>query len=973
MNRFLSRTVLFLLTTGMYATSIASTLLDIHFSETEGFTDGAAIHAVEGFDAQTGWIANDTTNSGYASYDGGWQRARNLTDYTMEIGGSVQIQTTLRLSSAAWSDSDVYKIGFAINTENAGGATPSIGSQIHANNDGSYWFGNAEHDAQRIQIPAGDASDWITFVQTITRSATSNQFTGSVSAYNLTDRVNLGTAEPWTQTTDDGSWGGTMNPGFRGTGTPGITLDIDRWIVKTIAPPTDVTATIDLTRRRSIGGITSLDRETWFGTYHETGYGSKVIDGKAIDEWIYEEGRMWPSRGTIGYGSFAEDPARPSYIDPAAISNLTGALSRYVTANAYDPDHKTVFSGRGHGDYPDYMCWPTTLTHGVNTVSNHVAHGEAVVRTFDRITELGGLLPTWYEVTNESSIQSNFGWHWDSDAWDKLAEYHNAVADAMNASVYSNAVKVAGPTDAYPFRDGTDGDFSQWENFNKKFVSLSGDKMGAYAMHTYEQMNGETSYEDSLERYEVWHLGRLPAFVDLWENEQFNTWSNTLPFVFSEYGLLNNPEGDQDAFWQLRSCNGILLSLLDRPDVIDKMSPFLLSWAPYNLDNDRVFFGSDDDGSTFHKTSYFEYLRFWHDLEGDYLFSNTDSSHLDLHAFLSEGTNLLVVMQNNYKDPYTVDLKATLPAGASVASARMQKLSHAAIHDVQRDPFEAVSDLGNIEMGADETVMLKIALDAMPELNVWNESNHYGDRTLVPMQTGTSERFEFNLPETATEIRSAGRVTLGLYAFNGFTTGLQQISVNGTALNDLPDLSYTEGAPRHWANVSLNIPAGILKNGTNIVAVTPAEGDELMKITSVRLTSESVSAAVLNQDRDLDGIPDAWEIENGLDASDFADGALDTDSDGVDNFSEYICGTDPRDTQSVFTIRNSSMSKTGFTISFDSESNRIYAIETTDDLRMTGSWVDWTNQLHGTGELIEMTDLNEQTNRFYRIRVEVKP
>ena len=88
------------------------------------------------------------------------------------------------------------------------------------------------------------------------------------------------------------------------------------------------------------------------------------MDGKRIDEWIWEEGEMWPSRGTIGFSQFTEDPLRDGFIDPASISDYTGGLSRYVTALGYDPNHKTVFSGRGHGDHPDFMCWPTHLTSG---------------------------------------------------------------------------------------------------------------------------------------------------------------------------------------------------------------------------------------------------------------------------------------------------------------------------------------------------------------------------------------------------------------------------------------------------------------------------------------------------------------------------------------------------------------------------------------------------------------------------------
>jgi hypothetical protein len=46
-------------------------------------------------------------------------------------------------------------------------------------------------------------------------------------------------------------------------------------------------------------------------------------------------------------------------------------------------------------------------------------------------------------------------------------------------------------------------------------------------------------------------------------------------------------------------------------------------------------------------------------------------------------------------------------------------------------------------------------------------------------------------------------------------------------------------------------------------------------------------------DSDGDGLPDWWELENGFDPDDPADGAADTDSDGYTNFDEFLLAQDP--------------------------------------------------------------------------------
>ena len=57
-------------------------------------------------------------------------------------------------------------------------------------------------------------------------------------------------------------------------------------------------------------------------------------------------------------------------------------------------------------------------------------------------------------------------------------------------------------------------------------------------------------------------------------------------------------------------------------------------------------------------------------------------------------------------------------------------------------------------------------------------------------------------------------------------------------------------------------------------------------------------AANVGADGDGDGLPDDYEIENGLDPGDPADALADVDGDGLTNLEEFTQGTDPRDADS---------------------------------------------------------------------------
>jgi alpha-glucosidase len=145
-------------------------------------------------------------------------------------------------------------------------------------------------------------------------------------------------------------------------------------------------------------------------------------------------------------------------------------------------------------------------------------------------------------------------------------------------------------------------------------------------------------------------------------------------------------------------------------------------------------------------------------------------------------------------------------------------------------------------------------------------------------------------------------------------------------------------------------------------------------------TNLAYTVQSLSGDSVGDGIPDSWRAQyfpnqptnnvSGTMTNALSCATCDPDGDGMNNLQEYLAGTDPTNSASVFHVTAVQPSGPDYLVSFTSVTGKVYDVESCTDL-VSGAWSVVTNSLAGNNGILQITDPGAASvpQRFYRARL----
>jgi len=641
--------------------------------------------------------------------------------------------------------------------------------------------------------------------------------------------------------------------------------------------------TVNTDQRRTIGGVSTLDRAKYFNHTDTLAPPSSSNLGNLRQEVYSQSGlNLTPGRGSSEFDQtigqlLGEDAARPGFMDPSQLRNKLRTDFRDFTTNSgrwesfrnstTDPIY--VLSGRSAEFFPDYFrqgeqsnLFPNRDSYSefLNIFLEEAVYGPAAFLPVnpDRlhievINEPDLHIPGIFSGTSPAATATLLA------SSQELARYHRDIAQSVKA-VHPSA-SIGAPSLAVT--NFSDGDYHRWNNTMKPMIDIAGEDVDFYSIHPYERYDVQS--DGSVIRAVQQSPGRINSQLDMIVNQQEQSHGNRLQVSLSEYSSFNTGFGsDSDSSgdftgyardlqqWdQSRNFREQLLLYVNRPDVILNAVQFVYAKhftndTPTRDSADNVLYEQDANGD-WSETIIANTYRMYSQITGDYI--NVDGSNGDLQtAAFRDGDTVYLMLNNLLDTDQQLDLNVLTGGLGTIDSAALSRVYRdlAANTNVFIEGVDVSNTFGNLILNANEGAVLTFNLrDDSGMIVDLHEDTFYGDQIAIELNEGGQAGLS---PEILIDADTAGATKASLrvgYTREGNPESFV-LMINGERVvvpGDILGIDDEEFGTIDGGLISreIDVPVEFLVNGENFIQFEFAGGGFL---SSTALTVTTNASAI---------------------------------------------------------------------------------------------------------------------------------
>ena len=579
-------------------------------------------------------------------------------------------------------------------------------------------------------------------------------------------------------------------------------------------PREEVDVQIDLSHELSIEGHVDLERSKFFRFYALPGMPHPSLEQWAADHNFLPGRQINKLQYSLVRGhsrnqpKLTEDKSRPGHADLSFFKKHIAFLDPPDTLDAFrNIDYALCFD-----NYPDFMS-VDQVGRGTPKVEHFDAAAELIAAFIKNQTKDGGRATPFYEVKNESTIKSEWDYHWkkDVDSWALLSDLHSKIADAVHEQ--APGAKIGGPSSAWMQLQIKN--FELYEK-QRKFIDLTKGKLDFYSHHFYENRGTIGAWERRGADYTGYLLGSMEAMLDMFQAHMRGI-DNVRPILITECGSLQPGRGPSDYWLRLRSFSAYMHKLSRRPHEIELAVPFVFLNVPWSPQSGNAAFIPDDDNPPngpiegFSKTPVHHFFELWKEFDGRRLPVWNKRPFLDVTA-LHHDNKIYVALTNMGGRQLKVNLSQITDQPIDTTSVTQKRLYYED-GEVKFDPEVTYPDATGILLDVEETTV--ISLELKEPVAIAGEVKRefwFAPETAVKHEELTNKEFTIDVDGVENVKKCVMRV--GLHRIGGLKRRLEG-SFNGKPFR--LKVKWAGEMNNLFATIDVPIPKKYLKSSNAIV------------------------------------------------------------------------------------------------------------------------------------------------------------